>query len=302
MEEQFLDAIFEEDLPTMRQILQQPVGGFNVNAAGQDGTTVLHFTVIHDLGVAIIQAILQADGVNANARTATGCTPLHFFYRLSSANQVPIIQAMLDAGADPNVADADGDSPLFFASLSNSHIRSVQALLDGGANPATRNNNLDTPLHTACSRGRVDVAQLLIQRQGSACLTLKNDREETPLDCLAQDRYSIPGGVKAPIRQHILQPYAGMMAQRDGVLCLHSVLQDATFIEGTDDQFHLLVGKLNTEYLQILLECIIAAEPGSVRALDIDGLLPLQVARQLNFPDLVLNVLLRPYPEALLIL
>ena len=43
-------------------------------------------------------------------------------------------------------------------------------------------------------------------------------------------------------------------------------------------------------------------EPGSVRALDSDGLLPLQAACRLNFPDLVIHVLLRPYPGALLLL
>jgi len=60
------------------------------------------------------------------------------------------------------------------------------------------------------------------------------------------------------------------------------------------------VGKLRTEHLQMLLEFMIAAEPGSLRALDRDGLFPLQVATQLNFPDLVINVLLRQYPDALL--
>ena len=98
-----------------------------------------------------------------------------------------------------------------------------------------------------------------------------------------------------------------MIAQRDGLLCLHSVLQDAAFTDGdaddeADEEFELPVGKLNTEHLQKLLEYIIAAEPGSVRALDSDGLMPLQVASQLNFPDLVLNALLRPYPDALLLL
>ena len=220
---------------------------------------------------------------------------------LADANRLPIIQALLEAGADPNAADDDGYTPLFYVISTLCHISTVEALLDGGANPAARNNNLDTPLHIACLRGRLDVAQLLIQRQGSECLTCKNNREETPLDVLQ----SLPLAKKeaaASIRQHILQTYAGMLAQRDGLLCLHSVLQDTTFMEGNNDEFQLAVGKLNTEYLQILLERIIAAEPGSVRALDRDGLLPLQVARQRNFPDLVLNVLLRPYPEALLLL
>ena len=186
--------------------------------------------------------------------------------------------------------------------VGQAQITVVEGLLDGGANPAARNRYLDTPLHTACLQGRLDVAQLLIQRQSSECLTLKNNLGMTPLDQLGQNRNE----VKASIRQHILQSYAGMIAQRDGLLCLHSVLQDAAFTDvaddGNDEEFELPVGKLNTEHLQKLLEYIIAMEPGSVRALNNDGLMPLQVASQLNYPALVLNALLRPYPDALLLL
>ena len=63
--------------------------------------------------MAIVQAILQVEGVNVNARTVTGTTPLHMASRVSDANQLPILQALLDAGADPNVADFDGYTPLF---------------------------------------------------------------------------------------------------------------------------------------------------------------------------------------------
>ena len=182
----------------------------------------------------------------------------------------------------------------------NCPVSTVEAVLDGGANPAGQNRrNMDTPLHTACRNGRLDVAKLLVERYGaeSECLT-KIDM--TPLDCLRD----VPAQEASdPIRIHIIQCiiqcYAQVLAQRDGLLCVHSVLQE-TFIDGDDEEFELPVGKLNTEHLQKLLERIIAAEPGSVRALDSDGLLPLQVASQLNFPDLVINVLLRPYPDALL--
>ena len=65
----------------------------------------------------------------------------------------------------------------------------------------------------------------------------------------------------------------------------------------------LTVGKLTSEDLQILLEYMIVNELGSICALNSDGLLPLQVASQLNsLPDLVIYVLLRPYPDALLLL
>ena len=141
---------------------------------------------------------------------------------------------------------------------------------------------------------------MLIRRQSSECLTLKDSDEETPFDLLGQNRIEVKASIQASIRQHILQTYARVLAQHDGLLCLHSVLQNAAFIDGNDDEFELPVGKLNTEHLQMLLEFMVAAEPGSVRTLDSDGLLPLQVASQLNFPDLVLNILMRSYPDALL--
>jgi len=309
MEEQLRDAANQVDLPTVRRILQQPGVNFNVNAGDENnGWTALHHAVFRR-HLAIVQAILQVEGVNANARSGTGCTPLHLACSaMSGDTPLPLLQALLEAGADPNAADSVfGETPLSLAASFKNKI-GVEILLDGGANPAARNRALDTPLHTACYQGRLDIAELLIRRdQGSECLMmLRNNREETPLDRLSRVRnWNLE--VEASIRQHILQIYAGMLIQRDGLHCLHSVLQDAAFTElaaddGSDNEFQLPVGKLNTEHLQNLLEYIIAAEPGSVRALNGDGLLPLQAACLLNFPALVLHVVLRPYPGALLVL
>ena len=314
MEAQLRQAVWRQDLRTVQGILQQPVGFNDVNATDTIGWTALHSAVFEG-HLAIVQAILQVEGVNVHARTVTGCTPLRIASRLSGANQLPIIQALLEAGADPHGADIVGERPLFSAArYDNIHV--VEALLDGGADPAARNNNLDTPLHIACRCGHLDMVQVLIQRQGAECLTLKNNREETPLDRIGQTPMrrigQIRSEVNASIRQHILQAYAGVLAQRDGLLCLHSVLQDTAITHGADaaaadddssiiyeEEFQLPVGKLKTEHLQKLLEYIIAMEPGSVRALNSDGLLPVQYASELGFPASVLYFLLRPYPDML---
>jgi len=197
----------------------------------------------------IVQAILQVDGVNVNARTMTGLTPLHFSTYDTSSNAVLVTQALLEAGADPNAAGDGRETPLFWAAR-ESHIRVVEALLDGGASPAVRSNVLDTPLHIACFWARLDIVKLLIRRQqGSECLPLKNHWGETPLDRLGRNQNR--GELKDSIGQHILQAYAGALAQRDGLRCLHSVLQDAAFAGFADDgnEFELPVGKLNTEHL-----------------------------------------------------
>ena len=53
-----------------------------------------------------------------------GTTPLHMACSDSSnANLVGDPQALLEAGADPNAVDNDGNTPLFFAARRNSHIR-----------------------------------------------------------------------------------------------------------------------------------------------------------------------------------
>ena len=304
MEEQLRRAVLRQDLPTVQGILQQPPGGgFNVNAGNELDHTALHFAVRCG-HLAILQEILQAEGVNLNARTGFGFSPLHWACLASSNARLQIFQALLEAGADPNATDDEGETPLFWAAR-HKHIHVVEALLDAGANPAVQNNDLETTLHAACFRRQLDIVKLLIQRQGSECLTVKNNCKETPLDRLAHNHYmyNTPGGVITSIRQHILQSYAGVLTQRDGLLCLHSVLQDAALTDvadnGNDEEFELSVGKLNTEHLQKLLEYIIAAEPGSVRVLNNDGLLPLQVASQLNYPASVLYFLLRPYPDML---
>ena len=81
MDRQLLRAVLlEGDLPTVRQILQQP--GVDVNAGDHAGWRVLHFAV-HRGHLAIVQAILQVEGVNVNVRRVAGCTPLHMAYRLS---------------------------------------------------------------------------------------------------------------------------------------------------------------------------------------------------------------------------
>jgi len=303
MEVQLRGLAVRGDLPTVRRILQQSV---NVNAGNEHGDTALHFAVLKG-HIAIVQAILQVDGVNVDSRTLKGHTPLHWAwaYRASIGDRLPIIQALLEAGADPNAADFAGNTPLYCYIINGCPISAVEALLARGANPAARNNNHNTALHFACCLGdQLDIAKLLIDRCGveSECLTIKNIDGRTPLDSL---RYSHSQEASDPIRIHIIQSiiqcYAQVLAQRDGRQCVHNLLCNTAFTHDTGF-FRVPIGNLDAQDLQTLLGRLIAAEPGSVRALDRDGLVPVQVACQLNFPALVIHVLLRPYPGALLLL
>ena len=88
---------------------------------------------------------------NPNPDTAAlgGCndlTPLHI------AKNISEIQSLLDAGADPNVQDAQGRTPLHMAMIKYSGEEVMMALLNAGADPDILDN-----------KGR-DAAMALMQR------------------------------------------------------------------------------------------------------------------------------------------
>jgi len=240
---------------------------------------------------------------------------------------VGVVKALLKAGADPHRADGGGHTPLFWATL-HGHVRVVEALLDGsklavgGRGILVRNfRHHDTPLHWACSFRRPEVAQLLIERYSNnntvgtyGLLTCRNKQGVTPLDVLRSGNpTTLDQAPKAvALRTSILRSYAGALSHRYGTRCLHALLREAAASISANDgnkeqklSFHLAVGILELSHLEFLLECVNESEPGAVRTLDDDtdrALLPLQRACQWNLPEEVIHALLRPYPDALLLL
>ena len=59
------------------------------------------------------------------------------------------VAGCLQSGADPNVRDKDGDTPLHWAAEFNENPGVVAALVDAGADPKARNKWGLTPLHRA---------------------------------------------------------------------------------------------------------------------------------------------------------
>lgn len=73
--------------------------------------------------------LLLKKGAPVNAKTSAGATPL-----LSMSNSLPLANMLLSYGADPNIATTNGTTPLMLFAAAN-ELAIVECLLDAGADP-----------------------------------------------------------------------------------------------------------------------------------------------------------------------
>ena len=95
------------DGAAVRRLLKQ---GVDVNAAGADGTTALHWMVRAD-DLEATDLLLRA-GAKPSAPNALGLTPV---YIAAENGNAALLRRLLDAGADVATRDASGDTLLMAA-------------------------------------------------------------------------------------------------------------------------------------------------------------------------------------------
>lgn len=75
-----------------------------------------------------------------------------------------VVNMLLANGADPNVVDDNGNTPLHFAALIGDAVI-TDALLNRGADPNRSNNNGCFPLHYAVDSGDRSTVEVLLRRE-----------------------------------------------------------------------------------------------------------------------------------------
>lgn len=108
-----------------------------------------------------IKRLIQTRELEINSPNKIGNTLLSAAVGLCDLDRLPIIQKLINCGADVNAKDSDGDTPLHVAALMGRH-EEVLALVAHGANLEARNAINQTPLSLACHYGNAKVATNLI--------------------------------------------------------------------------------------------------------------------------------------------
>lgn len=139
---------------------------------GEKGATLLVEAVAHGQAVSV-QALLDA-GADPNRAGAGGETPMH---AAAFADDPALLQMLLAHGGDPNVRNrVTGEVPLTKAILGFSDAQ-MHMLLEAGADPDAPDLNGGTPLHAA---GAITAgAAILALLKAGASPLVKNTHGET---------------------------------------------------------------------------------------------------------------------------
>jgi len=112
------------DTAAIRSLLKQ---GHDVNAAGPDGATALHWAVRAD-DLATVDALIRA-GARVDTANALGVQPV---YVAAQNGNAAMLKRLIDAKADVNATDAAGDT-LLMAAVRAGSSDAVRLLIERGA-------------------------------------------------------------------------------------------------------------------------------------------------------------------------
>lgn len=133
-----------------------------IDSRDDEGRTLLSLAVKNDLTPLVELALgfgADPDLWDANPFFTLGWTPLKHAVVVESSTSV---RTLLDHGADPNLEDRNGWTPLLYAIFLRRPRPMIQMLLDSNANPNHSTSLTENPLSVALKQRRNDLVCLLL--------------------------------------------------------------------------------------------------------------------------------------------
>jgi ankyrin repeat protein len=159
------DAAERQERGRIVELLER---GVDVNAAGVEGMTALHWAAWHD-DLEAARRLVRA-GANINSANRYGVRPLSLACANGSAE---LADLLLGAGADANTTLAGGETALMTAARTG-QLAVVRALLDHGADVNARERSGQTAIMWAAAEGHADVVGALIDASADFRTPLKS--------------------------------------------------------------------------------------------------------------------------------
>ncbi|XP_021479984.2 poly [ADP-ribose] polymerase tankyrase [Oncorhynchus mykiss] len=150
--------------------------GADPGALDRNGQTAVHLCCEHGQQ-ACLSVVLSHPSILTclEVRNYEGLTPLHLAVQ---GGDKELVRILLDAGADINAMDIkSGHSPLIHA-VENHNMDMVHFLIENDCNVNGQSYSGNTALHSACGRGQVDTARLLLKNRADS--SVKNYHNDTP--------------------------------------------------------------------------------------------------------------------------
>jgi ankyrin repeat protein len=167
--------------------------GANVNVENKSGGTPLHQVAqgeydSQERGVEVARLLLER-GVDVHSQDKDHETALH---AAAFNGKLEIAKFLIDNGANTTAENEHGEIPLHLVSrgqyvTQENGVGVVQLLLERGIDVNATDRHQNTSLHSASSLGRLEIAQVLLDR--GAKPDPENDRAQTPLHLVSQGSY-----------------------------------------------------------------------------------------------------------------
>ncbi|KAI9994960.1 hypothetical protein PInf_011840 [Phytophthora infestans] len=130
-----------------------------------DGRTALHLAVLsHDVAMTAF-LLTPGGGCDVHAVDELHRSAVH--YAVDSNAALQLMTRLVQHGANVNVADERGDTPLHWAAFAG-RATVTQTLLSLGADPTWSNCDWETPAQIAAAYGQLECMRLLLQAQRKA--------------------------------------------------------------------------------------------------------------------------------------